>query len=122
MILWGIQLDIPNGVWNAIGWAFVQVQGVVMVFLWQYFVGVVQFVFQTRWFLAILASTWLLLVMTALAHRYLWSVLARLVYPLQRFELIAKSKTLVTIGVGLIGLSSGAISWLELLSKIAQAG
>jgi hypothetical protein len=71
----------------------------------------------TRAFLALVSSIWLLVVLAALIHRCLWTVLARILYPLQRFQLVSKPKSLVSSGVALIGVSSGAIKWFEFATK-----
>jgi hypothetical protein len=73
---------------------------------------------RTRWFLALGASVLLSLAAVAILHLYTWPVLARLVYPLQRFDLFSRPKTLIGIGVALFALSSGAMKWLEFLLKV----
>jgi hypothetical protein len=73
---------------------------------------------RTRWFLALGASVLLSLAAVAILHLCIWPVLGRLVYPLQRFDLFSRPKTLIGIGVSLIALSSGAIQWLEFLMKV----
>jgi hypothetical protein len=85
-----------------------------------WFVVVIRTFILTRWFLAICASLLLLFSAIAILHRYTWSALARVVYPLQRFNLVSKPKTLVGVGIAFIGLSSGATKWLEFVSKIAD--
>jgi hypothetical protein len=78
---------------------------------------VIAMLLATRAFLVLVSSIWLLVVLAALIHRCTWTVLARILYPLQRFQLISKPKSLVSSGVALIGVSSGAIKWFEFATK-----
>jgi hypothetical protein len=67
----------------------------------------------TRLFPIACALVLVLLASAALLHRYLWRFPNKVIYALQRHEVISKPKLLVRGGITLIGLGSGSLRWIE---------
>lgn len=83
--------------------------------------GWIALILYTRWFLLAFSVVSLVIAAGAIVHRHSWFAISRLVYPLQRHNIVTRHKTLFVCGAAMIKFGVTG-NFLDFLEKVAGAG